>query len=93
MARDRDRRKILWPSYFNVKLSRAQGRRIPKAYCIENPNVDAISAVLKSLKYSFEVEPGKAFPSKWWKNEGRIVVDTDMAKTQLITEIGKKLKK
>lgn len=93
MARDRDRRKVVWPSYFDVKLSKAAGRRLRKAFCIDNPDTQKISDALRSLNLKHEVQSDKAFPSRWWKKEGRVLVDTDMTKVKLLQTIGKKLQK
>jgi signal recognition particle subunit SRP19 len=92
LARERDSRKIVWPSYFDVKLSRGEGRRIPKAFCVENPDLVMISNALKSLNIKFETQQEKAYPSKWWKKEGRVLVDTQMKKPKLLLAIGKKMK-
>jgi len=59
---------------------------------MENPDIAALSKSLEKLDLSFEVEKEKAYPSRWWKKEGRILVDIEMPKTKLLTEIGKKLK-
>jgi signal recognition particle subunit SRP19 len=93
MVRERDKRKVIWPSYFDVRLSRAGGRRIPKALCMENPDIPAVSAAAKSLNLKFETQPEKAYPSRWWKKEGRLLVSTNMKKSELLAAIGKKLKK
>ncbi|MDH4123495.1 MAG: signal recognition particle protein Srp19 [Thermoplasmata archaeon] len=92
MARERDRGKIIWPSYFDIRLPESGGRRVKKALCIENPDIEKLSEALKKLNLKFEIERDKAYPSKWWKKEGRLVVDTDMKKSALLTAIGKKLK-
>lgn len=93
MARDRDKRKIIWPSYFDVKLSRADGRRLKKASCIENPDIQKISDALRSLNLKHEVQSDKSFPSRWFKKEGRVLVETDMTKMKLLNAISNKLKK
>lgn len=92
MVRERDSRRVVWPSYFDVRLSRADGRRIPKAFCVENPDLQMISSAAGALKLKFEAEQDKAYPSRWWKKEGRLLVDTDMKKPKLLLMIGKKLK-
>lgn len=92
MVRERDSRKVVWPSYFDVRLSRASGRRIPKAFCVENPDLNMISSALKSLNIEFETQQDKAYPSKWWKKEGRLLVETELTKPKLLLAIGKKMK-
>jgi len=92
LVRERDSRKVVWPSYFDVRLSRDGGRRIPKAYCVENPDLQMLSNALKSLNMKFEAQQDKAYPSRWWKKEGRLLVETQMKKPKLLLLIGKKLK-
>ena len=92
MARERESRKVVWPSYFDVRLSRAGGRRIPKAFCVENPDLNMISNALKSLNIKFEAQQDKSYPSRWWRKEGRLLVDTQLKKPKLLLTIGKKLK-
>jgi len=92
LVRERDCRKVVWPSYFDVRLSRAGGRRIPKAYCVENPDLNMISNALKSLSIRFEAQQEKSYPPRWWKKEGRLLVDTQLKKPKLLMVIGKKLK-
>lgn len=93
MARDRDKRKIVWPSYFDIGLSRAEGRRVPKAQSIDSPDLEKLAEAAKKLKLIFDTEPGMAYPSRWWKKEGRLLVDSELPKTELLMKIGKTLKK
>lgn len=92
MVRERDSRKVIWPSYFDVRLTKASGRRIPKGFCVENPDLLMISNALKSLNIKFEAQTDKAYPSRWWKKEGRLLVETQLKKPKLLMAIGKKLK-
>jgi len=93
LVRERDKRKVIWPSYFDVKLSKAGGRRVKKGFCTENPDLEKLSQAIKSLNLKFEVESDKSFPSRWWKKEGRILVSTEMTKSELLNVIGQKLNK
>jgi signal recognition particle subunit SRP19 len=93
LVRERDSRKVIWPSYFDVRSSRADGRRIPKAFCVENPDLNMMSNAVRSLNLKFEAQQDKAYPSRWWKKEGRLLVATEMKKPKLLLAIGKKLKK
>lgn len=93
MVRERDRRKIVWPSYFDVRLSRANGRRVPKGICVEKPDIAMLSEALQSMNLDFELQKDKSFPARWWRREGRALVDTDIPKMELLMAIGKELKK
>ena len=39
----------LYPLYVDAKKSKAQGRRLPRACCCENPKIDEIEVVLQKL--------------------------------------------
>ena len=81
---------ILYPLYFNSLVSRKKGRRIPLKYSIKNPKAEEIHRIALSLGFKSKIE-GKHHPSRWFKREGRIVIETDLKKTELISIIGKRL--
>lgn len=93
MARERDRRKVIWPSYFDSRLSRNAGRRAKKSVCIEKPEIEQLAQVLKSMNLKFEIEYDKKFPARWWEGEGRILVETNISKSELIEAIGNRLRR
>ena len=43
MAYDDDNAIVLWPEYFDKNRTRAEGRRLPKELCVENPDLDIIA--------------------------------------------------
>lgn len=45
------------------------------------------------MNLKFEIERDKKHPARWWESEGRILVATDMPKSELIEAIGSRLKK
>ncbi len=82
---------IIYPAYFNPHYSRRQGRRVPKSLAFE-AKVDTISRALKALNYDFEVEEDKRYPRFWWQERGRIIVNTDEKKSELIMKIARKVR-
>ena len=82
---------IIYPAYFNINYSRAQGRRVPKNLSFE-PKLETITKVLKDLGYDFEVEPDKKYPRFWWKDQGRVIVHAEEKKNQLIIKIARKVR-
>jgi len=78
------RGKVIYPSYFDSRLSRGEGRRVPKALSLRGPTLQEIVNALKSLSISFEVERDKARPSRWYKFEGRVLVHYDGRKEELL---------
>ena len=71
---------IIWTRYFDSKLSRSQGRRVPKEASIPNPSLDAIvwaarEAGLSKMKRDIEA----SHPSRPHSNEGRLILSTQEA--------------
>jgi len=86
-----DHKLIIWPIYFDKNISRNNGRRISKKYSIDNPDIEKISKVLKSLGVSFETEKNTSHPLRSWKKEGRIIISKKSDKNKLLNQIAKLL--
>ena len=86
-----DHNLIIYPIYFDKNITRNNGRRISKKYAIDNPDIEKISKVLKSLGLSFEVDKNSSHPLRSWKKEGRIIITKNTNKNKLINQIGKLL--
>ncbi len=82
---------IIYPAYFNIHYSRSKGRRVPKNLAFD-AKIDTIAKAAKELGYSFEIED-KRYPRFWWSEKGRLVIETDEPKTEVIIKIAKKVKK
>lgn len=80
---------IIWPTYFDKSLSRLEGRRIPKNFAIDKPDIDKILKAIKSLGISFEVEKDSSHPSRSWRKEGRIIIKNQKNKNKLLLRIAK----
>ena len=52
MAEHNPDRIVLWPGYFNVKLSRKQGRRVAKNCAVANPTLDTLALAARSTGLS-----------------------------------------
>ena len=81
--RRRDR-KVVYPSYFDSRLSRRDGRRVPKSLSLRGPTLQDIVNALRSLSMNFEVERDRGRPSRWYKFEGRVLVDYEGRKEELL---------
>lgn len=84
---------ILWPVYFDSKLSRNSGRRVPLKEAIEAPKLDELIKVAKALKLEYEAEPEAAYPRFWWRKEGRIIIKGSKEKTSLLKQFSTRLRK
>lgn len=54
--------RILYPIYFDKKVSRANGRKVPGNLAIDTPDIDDIARVLQHFKIPFFVEINKKHP-------------------------------
>jgi signal recognition particle subunit SRP19 len=85
---------IIWPQYFDLKRSRAEGRRIPKKFAVDRINPIEIANVAKQLGYEAHYEKEYRYPRSWWEDPGRIVLDTKgKTKSKVVLELAKELKR
>ena len=82
---------IIYPAYFNIHYSRKQGRRVPKNLAFD-PKLETIAKAARELGYEVEIEPDKRYPRFWWGERGRIIIDTDEPKNEVIKKIARKIR-
>merc|ERR1711920_1021402 len=63
--------KYLYPCYINSKKTLAEGRRLPKTQCVENPTLQEMDFVAKRLALDYRPEIRKRHPRDFW-NIGRV---------------------
>jgi signal recognition particle subunit SRP19 len=84
---------VIYPEYFDSKISRSQGRRVPLSIADPEPHLKKIIRACERLELEFEPEPEKAHPTFWWKKSGRLLISIDKnnktPKEELIKEIAK----
>lgn len=90
VSRD-DGKLVLWPIYFDRAEPRPW-RRIPKDLAIENPTAQAIANVCAELRLHPVLEKDVSHPKRWWKEEGRVLIDVRGAKGVLIQQIAEMLR-
>jgi len=82
---------IIYPAYFNIHYSRKEGRRVPKNLAFE-PKLETIAKAARELGYDVEVEEDKKYPKFWWREKGRILIETDEKKNEVIIKIARKIR-
>lgn len=90
MAYDDDTAIVLWPDYFDSRLTRAQGRRLPGELCVSKPSLDLIckGAILLDLEY--KVFEDMKYPRNQTSGKGCVRVEKGkMKKTEILPAIGK----
>lgn len=92
MAYDDDNAIYLWPEYFDIERTRAEGRRLPKSLCVKNPSLDIIAKGAMILDLEYKIMEEKAYPSNWAAKRGCVRVEKGkLKKTALLPKIGKVL--
>ncbi len=74
---DKAKRMTVWTGYFDVRLSRSEGRRVAREAAIPKPNLDAIAYAARGCGISKMRREGKAsHPARPHSREGRLVMST-----------------
>ena len=82
----------IWPQYLNKNLSLSQGRKIALEDAVKDPSLNEIEKALKRLGLKYDIDRESAYPGKWYEKSGRVLVEWDNTKLELIREISLKIK-
>ncbi len=82
---------VIWPIYFDSGVGRKKGRKVPKGLAVKNPSIDEIYKAAKKLGLN-PIKEEKAYPSRWWRKEGRVLIDKKDRKIEIIRKIGEIIK-
>ena len=82
-----DKKYVIWPAYFDKRLSKKDGRRVPKSLAIEAPSIEKIVKVAQSLGLNPVVEKDAKYPSRQWETKGRVLVDKGKSKVIILKEM------
>lgn len=86
---------VLWPQYFDQSLSRAQGRRVPKALAVREPDAQWIETASRRLNLEPVLEEAARHPRLPYEKSGRVLVAKRLegkAKEELVRLVGEKMK-
>jgi signal recognition particle subunit SEC65 len=86
---------ILYPQYFDNRISRGEGRRVPMDIAKKAPtSLDVFHAAQKA-GFDPELDPEHHHPSFWHQHAGRVLIavdNVDGTKTGLIRVIARHMK-
>lgn len=82
----------IWPQYLNRDLSLSEGRKISKELAVSSPTMAEIEKALKRLGFTYQIQKERAYPGKWYEKSGRVLVEYENTKLELIKEISSKIK-
>ena len=82
----------IWPQYLNKNLSLKEGRKIAKEDCVKDPSMNEKEKALKRLGLKYNIDKERAYPGKWYEKSGRVLVEWEGTKLELIKEVSLKIK-
>lgn len=83
---------IIWPVYIDSEKTKKEGRRISRKDAVPSPKLREISNAAKKLQLNPEVENDKYYSRSWWENSGRVSVDKNIPKRELLIKISNMIK-
>lgn len=82
---------VFYPEYFDKNLSRSEGRKVPKSLADDSPSLRKLVFSCKKLGLKYVAQADKSFPSRFWTNSGRVLVEINKSekipKTNLLKQI------
>lgn len=82
----------IWPQYMNRNLSLNEGRKISLEDSVKDPTVNDIERALKRLNLPHSVQKEFSYPGKWYEKSGRVLVEWEGTKLELIRKISLEIK-
>jgi signal recognition particle subunit SRP19 len=82
---------VVYPEYFDSRLSRKDGRRVPKEAARESPTLEDVERAARAAGLEPRAEPKSAFPPRWWERRGRVLVKKKSTKERTLRSIAKRL--
>jgi signal recognition particle subunit SRP19 len=78
---------IIWPAYLDSSKSRGEGRRLPHDVAVDSPSAAEVANAAKQVGYEPEYEPEKQYPRSWWEMRGRVTVETEDKKPDVLRAV------
>ncbi|WP_407374562.1 signal recognition particle subunit SRP19/SEC65 family protein [Methanobrevibacter sp.] len=82
----------IWPQYLDKNLSLSQGRKVSKEIAVKEPSLSEIERALKRLGLKYNTHNEASYPGKWYEKSGRILVEWEDTKMELLKTVSLKIK-
>ena len=92
----RDGYFILYPQYFDSRISRGEGRRVPRDQAVKAPTAIHVFHAAQAAGFDPELDPDSHHPAFWFHKAGRVLISVDTVdgtKAGLINVIARYMKK
>ena len=83
---------VLWPAYFDRSRSRADGRRVPDAMAVREPDAPWVENAARKLGLEPEVEEKAVHPSIPYEKMGRVLVAKKGSKEQILRQVAQRMR-
>ncbi|MCA1819494.1 MAG: signal recognition particle subunit SRP19/SEC65 family protein [Thermoplasmatota archaeon] len=85
-------RFVLYPRYFDAKLSRADGRRVAESLAVKAPDAAWIENAARKLGLEPQVEEKKAHSAVPFEKGGRVLVAKKGSKEAVIRMVAERMR-
>lgn len=82
----------IWPQYINKNLTLNEGRKIAKEDAVNDPTLSDIERAAKRLGLKYSTQKDVAYPGKWYEKSGRVLVEWEGTKLELLREVSVEIK-
>lgn len=82
----------IWPQYINKNLTLNEGRKIAKEDAVNDPTLSDIERAAKRLGLKYSTQKDVAYPGKWYEKSGRVLVEWEGTKLELLREVSAEIK-
>jgi signal recognition particle subunit SRP19 len=86
-----DNKAIIWPVYFDVNKSRAEGRRVNRGQAVIYPKIAEIKEAADKLGLENEINLEARYPRAPWTKSGMLIVAKSEPKENVIQKLAKQL--
>jgi signal recognition particle subunit SRP19 len=85
-------RFVLWPCYFDARLSRGEGRRVAAKLAVRDPDAPWIESAAKKLQLDPQLEESAKHPSIPYEKMGRVLVKKKGSKEQVLELVAQRMR-
>ncbi len=88
LGEEGDEYYIIWTFNLDKRVSRSQGRKIPKRFAVKNVKLSELIKACEELGVEFIPEE-KKFPKRWWEDGGRVKIKKIGKKGEIMLKLAK----
>lgn len=83
---------MIWPIYLDSTKSLNEGRKISKEFAVPEVKLKDIIKAADKLRYKYTIETDKSYPGEWYNKSGRIIIESDESKKEILMALSEKIK-